>query len=245
MSISAQRQIAVQEAITAYWDDRAPGYDAYQQRPERRDLDARAWADIWAAALPAPPHDARRVLDVLDVGTGSGHAAHVIAGLGHRVTGIDLSAEMLALARAHEDAQSDPPPDFRLGDAVAPPFKPGSFDAVVGRYVMWTLREPVTALRNWRRLLRPEGVVAVADSTWFAAGRHGSEDLDGLYGGAERALPLAAAATIDDTATALREAGLHDVRVTALERVRELDAALGVAPGHEVSLQFMVTGRGS
>ncbi len=93
----------LQDTINDYWTDRAPSYDAYQQRPERRDLDREAWGRVWASALPAAP------AEVLDVGTGSGHVACLLAGLGHRVTGIDLAGGMLDLARTHAAGLDNPP----------------------------------------------------------------------------------------------------------------------------------------
>lgn len=222
---------ALQDTINDYWTERAPAYDAYQQRPERRDLDVDVWARIWSAALPQAP------ADVLDVGTGSGHVARLLSDLGHRVTGIDLSPGMLEIAAQH--AASDArPPRFLAGDAVHPDLPPGSFDAVVGRYVMWTLREPELAVASWLRLLRPGGVVAMADSTWFTDG------MGDLYGERpEGHLPLADARSIDEVRDAMVRGGLHDVTVTPLEAVLELDRALGVAEGHEVQLQHLLVGR--
>lgn len=221
----------LQDTINEYWTERAPAYDEYQQRPERRDVDAEAWARIWADALPKPPSD------VLDVGTGSGHVAFLLAALGHRVTGIDLSEGMIERSRQHADLLENPP-TIRVGDAVAPDFAAGSFDAVVGRYVMWTLRDPAAAVPSWVRLLRPGGVVAMVDSTWFTDG------LGNLYGDRPDAtLPLADARSIEDTAAALEQGGLVDVRVTPLESILELDRQHGVAPGHDVQLQYLVTGR--
>ncbi|SNY54596.1 class I SAM-dependent methyltransferase [Paractinoplanes atraurantiacus] len=228
--------MTTQDRINDYWTGRAPAYDAYQQRPSRLAADNAAWMSIWAGALPFTEGD------VLDVGTGSGHVALTVAALGHRVTGIDLSEGMLAEARRH---RSPHPPSFRRGDAVAPDFAPGSFDAVVGRYVMWTLRSPVTAVQNWMRLLRPGGVVAVVDSTWFPEGLdNASESFTGFYDAEVRAeLPLAAATSIDQTAAVLREAGLTAVTVTPLTTIYELDQQYGVAPGHEVRTQYLITGR--
>lgn len=221
----------LQDAINAYWTDRAPSYDAYQQRPERRDLDVEVWGRVWSAALPPAP------ADVLDVGTGSGHVARLLAGLGHRVTGIDLSEGMLEIARQH-GARDAYPPRFLLGDAVAPDFPDESYDAVVGRYVMWTLRDPEAAVARWSRLLRPGGVVAMADSTWFTDG------LGELYGERPQGhLPLADARSIEEVADAMRRGGLIDVTVTPLDEVLDLDRAHGVAPGHDVQLQYVLTGR--
>ena len=109
---------------------------------------------------------------------------------------------------------------------------------MVGRYVMWTLRDPAAAVPSWVRLLRPGGVVAMVDSTWFTDG------LVNLYGDRPDAtLPLADARSIEDTAAVLEQGGLVDVRVTPLESILELDRQHGVAPGHDVQLQYVLTGR--
>lgn len=226
----SQTRGSAQESINAYWSERAPDYDDYQQRPERRDLDAEAWGAVWSAALPPAPSQ------VLDVGTGSGHVACLLAGLGHEVTAIDLADGMLAIARERA-ATLERAPRFLVGDAVAPDFAPGSFDVVVGRYVMWTLRDPAAAAARWFDLVRPGGRVAMVDSTWFPEG------VPDLYDGPGTDLPLAGSTTIDDSAAVLGAAGFADVDVTPLQRIHDLDEAHGVAPGHRVQMQFLLTGR--
>lgn len=223
--------MTAQDRINAYWTGRAPAYDDYQRRPERLAADERAWSRVWSEALPAGP------LDVLDAGTGSGQVAVVLAGLGHRVTGIDLSEGMLARARRW------PGPDFRIGDAVNPDFPPASFDAVTSRYLMWTLREPDRAVANWIRLLRPGGVVAVVDSTWFPDGLDEAAFAGHYDEEVRAALPLAAATSIDRTAEVLTGAGLAEVTVTPLTGIHDLDRRYGVAPGHELRMQYLVTGK--
>ncbi|WP_051796958.1 class I SAM-dependent methyltransferase [Catenuloplanes japonicus] len=229
---------APQDRINAYWTGRAPVYDAHVRRPSRFDADQEAWSAIWRSALGPSP------LDVLDVGTGTGQVAMVLAGLGHRVTGIDLAEGMLAHARTHA-ALLENPPTILHGDAVTPDFPPASFDAVVSRYLLWTLRDPASAIANWRRLLRPGGTVAVVDSTWFPNGLTSPADsFDDLYDAEVHAtLPLATAKTIDESAAVLTRAGLHNVTVTPLEAIYDLDRRLGTTPDHEHQMQYMLTTR--
>jgi ubiquinone/menaquinone biosynthesis C-methylase UbiE len=228
----------VQDRINQYWTRRAPAFDDYQQRPERLAADHRTWTAIWTTALPPVP------LDVLDVGTGCGQVAMILAELGHRVTGIDLSEGMLAQARRHAGTIANGP-DFRLGDAVHPDLPAGTFDAVTNRYLMWTLREPKTAVTNWIRLLRPSGTIAVVDSAWFPEGlENAPEDLACSYDAEVRAaLPLAGAKSIDQTAEVLDAAGFKDITITPLTAIYDLDLEYGVAPCHQIRMQFMITGR--
>lgn len=227
----------LQARIDDYWDHRARVYDEGQRRGGRDAVDRDLWSRVWSGALPPAP--AR----VLDLGTGSGHAAFVLAGLGYDVTGVDSSAGMLDIARdrGRQEAKGDSP-TFVLGDAVDPPVG-GGFDAVVSRYLMWTLREPLTALQRWRGLLRPGGVLAVVDSTWFAEGIEGSpaEFIDS-YGEVMDDLPLAGADSIAATAEVVATAGFTDVTTRPLTEVLEVDQRLGVAPGHRPRLQHLVRG---
>lgn len=230
--------MSAQANINQYWTRRADAYDAHHVKQIGNPDVLAGWTAVWREALPAAP--AR----VLDVGTGTGHVSLLLARLGHDVVGIDLSDGMLAKAR--EKATGLPnPPDLRLGDAVAPDFPAGSFDVITSRYVLWTLRTPEDALRNWHALLRPGGLLAAVDSTWFPAGQADqSPTFRELYDrNVLSQLPLAEATTIDSTAELVRAAGFTDVEVTPLTDILTLDRHHGVADGHEVRLQFLITAR--
>ncbi|MGH3923123.1 MAG: class I SAM-dependent methyltransferase [Pseudonocardiaceae bacterium] len=75
----------VQANITSCWHLHAVAYDEHQLSQIHMGPAKDAWADVWRSALPTPP------ADVLDVGTGTGQVALLLAELGHRVTGIDLA----------------------------------------------------------------------------------------------------------------------------------------------------------
>jgi SAM-dependent methyltransferase len=97
---------------------------------------------------------------VLDGGCGPGLVAEAFLRAGHRVLGVDLSEEMVARARARCAAHGDRARFERqsLHDALQ-----GPFDAAVSRLVLHHLLDPGAFLRRQAELLRPGGVLLVAD----------------------------------------------------------------------------------
>ncbi|MFH8418238.1 class I SAM-dependent methyltransferase [Streptomyces collinus] len=155
------------------WDAEAASFDEEPDHglcdPEVR----RAWAGRLRDWLPA------RAGDVLDLGCGTGSLSLLASEQGHRVTGVDLSAAMVTLAReklAGRDAV------FLVGDAAAPPVGEQRFDAVLVRHVLWALPDPGRALRHWCGLLRPGGRLVLIEGVWGSAAPVGipAERLTGL-----------------------------------------------------------------
>ena len=114
------------------------------------------------------PH-LRPGLDLLDVGCGPGNltrdlAARVAPG---RVLGLDAAADAIEAARA--DAPDEGPEvAFAVGDVYALDLDDDSFDVVHAHQVLQHLSDPVGALRELRRVVRPDGVVAARDSDYAA-----------------------------------------------------------------------------
>jgi ubiquinone/menaquinone biosynthesis C-methylase UbiE len=150
--------VAILDEIRRFWDTDAATYDrAEGHRPTSAAVNA-AWTAALEAMLPTPP--AR----VLDCGAGTGFLSLIAARLGHRVTALDVSEQMLARLRAaaethHLDVEVVP------GPADEPP---GSFDAVMERHLLWTLPDPGAALRAWRAAA-PEGRLVAIESLWGTA----------------------------------------------------------------------------
>lgn len=231
----------IQTNITRYWDGRARIYDAHQQRDDRLDADQAVWTRVLVQALQGD------LTDVLDLGTGSGYLAFLLADLGYTVTATDLSEGMLDVAEDHAQqraVKNQTNPRFALGDAITPAFETDSFDAITNRYVMWTLRDPLTALFNWKRALRPGGQLIIIDAPWFPNGieANTTEGFAEHYGGTvSQSLPLAQARSIEDTLAIIRQAGFQHVTSAPLTEVFTLDQAAGVAPGHHVQMQHIIT----
>ena len=80
----------------------------------------------------------------------------MLSELGHDVTGVDFSDEMLGAARRNAKTYGLDV-DFKKGDAESLPFENSTFDAVVNRYVLWTVPGPERALKEWTRVLKPGG----------------------------------------------------------------------------------------
>lgn len=150
----------MKERITRHWERRANAYDQNVREVIYSERDRLAWQQIFADALKGDG------LKVLDVGTGPGIAANLLMDMGHEVTGIDASAMMLN--RAQENSKElHHSLDLVQGDGECLPFRDCSFDAVVSRYVLWTLPRPRDAIAEFRRVLRPGGRLAIVDGKWF------------------------------------------------------------------------------
>jgi ubiquinone/menaquinone biosynthesis C-methylase UbiE len=93
---------------------------------------------------------------VLDVATGPGYVAGAAAGRGARVSGIDISSAMVALAR-----RMHPAVEFLEADAQAIPFDAARFDVVTGNFVILHLGRPERAAAEFARVLAPGGRVAL------------------------------------------------------------------------------------
>lgn len=92
---------------------------------------------------------------LLDVACGPGYVAAAAAGRGAKVTGLDFSPAMIALACAEH-----PELVFELGDAESLPYPDASFDAVVSNFGLHHAPRPVLALTEARRVLGPGGTIA-------------------------------------------------------------------------------------
>ena len=101
--------------------------------------------------------------EVLDVGCGTGVVALTAARLGAKVTGVDLTPELLARAREN-GAIMGLEVAWQEGDAEALPFADARFDIVVSQFGHMFAPRPEFAVKEMLRVLKPGGTIAF--STW-------------------------------------------------------------------------------
>jgi ubiquinone/menaquinone biosynthesis C-methylase UbiE len=119
-------------------------------------------AEKWVPFLL--PH-LRPSMTLLDCGCGVGSitidlAEHVAPGT---VIGVDTDEQQLQIARAHAAERGLTNVTFEQGNAYALRFDEASFDVVLAHTLLIHLSDPPRALRAFRRVVRPGGIVAVSD----------------------------------------------------------------------------------
>lgn len=100
---------------------------------------------------------------VIDLGCGGGATVLGVAeavGPGGRVTGLDVSPDLAALARAR--TAHLPQVEILETDAARHPLPPGSHDALVSRHGCMFFEDPAAAFAALRRALRAEGRIALS-----------------------------------------------------------------------------------
>ncbi len=181
-----------------------------------RDTDTSALPDsVTAAALGCGNPTALAELHpgetVLDLGSGGGIDCFLAArrvGPAGRVIGVDMTAEMLALARANAATIGVPNVEFRQGPIEALPVEDAAVDVIISNCVINLSADKDAVLREAFRVLRPGGRFRVSDIVLTRAlTPDEAADLARWTG------CIAGALHRDDFAARLRAAGFADVRV--------------------------------
>lgn len=149
---------------------------AVKRRRQERAADyfsanAAAWDEIRTLHVPDDAVEAalrklvgkRPIQTMLDLGTGTGRILEIFSPLYRRGVGIDMSREMLAVARANLDRAGITNAQVRQGDIYAPPVERDAFDLVTIHQVLHYLDEPQQAIREAAKLLRPSGRLVIVD----------------------------------------------------------------------------------
>jgi ubiquinone/menaquinone biosynthesis C-methylase UbiE len=194
-------------ALHSYSGAKASRYDSLRFRNLRgRTVDFLEWL-LLRRALAALARSGGPVWTILDVPIGTGRMARRLRGRGLRVTGLDASADMLAVAEAKRAAE-----EYVEGRAEHLPLDDASFDAVVsvrlfGHLPMAAKSE---ALAEFRRVVRRGAIVFFPGTTRILVVRRRWQKLRGRPLGHWNPL------TTEEMASLARDAGLRVVCVLRL-----------------------------
>lgn len=154
------------EENIAYWSKRAPGYSEVN-REELRTCQRKVWKQALDARIQAHFVGRKREdIRILDIGTGPGFFAVILAEEGYSVTAVDYTRSMLEQARRNAGCLADRICFLQM-DAEALDFPAASFDVIVSRNLTWNLSRPEQAYARWTEVLKPEGILLNFDANWY------------------------------------------------------------------------------
>lgn len=151
------------EEIRSYWNNRADGYSRVNQE-ELHSEQKEKWKEVLLEQLPKKEKDQ---VKILDIGTGPGFFAILLAEEGYQVTAVDYTEQMLEEAKNNAADLADQI-CFKRMDAQNLEFPEETFDYIVTRNVTWNLEHPKRAYREWKRVLKPGGKILNFDANWYA-----------------------------------------------------------------------------
>ncbi len=146
--------------IKHYWTSRVDGYSKVNEQ-ELLSGQGSVWLKQLTKHLPS-----RKTSKILDVGTGPGFFAIILAREGYDVTAIDCTEEMLKKAKQNAGTTAERI-SFMLMDAQNLYFEDSTFDAVISRNLTWNLENPEAAYKEWSRVLKKDGIILNFDANWY------------------------------------------------------------------------------
>lgn len=146
--------------VTDYWHYRA---DSYSQAnvEELHSEKQQKWQSMLKSLLPT-----NRQLTVLDIGTGPGFLAILMAQIGHKVIAVDATEQMLQHAKENA-INCEVEIELLQADAHKLPISDSSIDCIITRNVTWNLQQPELAYREWWRVLKANGNLINFDANWY------------------------------------------------------------------------------
>lgn len=154
------------EKIEHYWTGRAAGYSKVNQE-ELAGTPRKDWlANIEKQIRKVFGDRERQSIRILDVGTGPGFFAIILAEAGYQVTAVDYTPAMLEQARKNAGRLAEKITFCRM-DGQNLEFEDESFDVVISRNLTWVLEHPEKAYDSWKRVLKKPGLLINFDANWY------------------------------------------------------------------------------
>ncbi len=127
----------------------------YDQRWNTYVVNTVSFLKNWAQLSPSAT--------VLDVGCGTGEFERLVLAdhPTQKITGVDISDKMLAIAK--QKCHAYPNVSFQIARASALPFANDNFDVVVSANSFHYFDDPDAALGEMKRVLKPDGIVVILD----------------------------------------------------------------------------------
>lgn len=150
----------IEETIRGYWSERADEF-CKNRLADLLGLQHKIWTNLLREYIP-DGHG----LQALDIGTGGGFFAVVLANMGYDVTAVDFSGEMLEHAAHNASEMGCEDIRFLQMDAQQLLFDDSAFDLVISRNVMWSLPRADEAYSEWHRVLKPGGKLLNFDANY-------------------------------------------------------------------------------
>jgi len=143
----------VKPKIREWWNNAEHDYDAIAAHGVHSETEKELWTEVITQLLGA-----EQKLKILDMGTGTGFLALLLAEMGHDVIGADWAESKLDKAK-EKMKRTGSVVNFVVEDAENLSFEAEQFDAVVSRHLIWTLANPASAFKEWARVTKSGGKV--------------------------------------------------------------------------------------
>ena len=146
--MKAKEDVKDIDIIEKHWDDYSPEFDEAHATED---------IDLWREELFKLTGE-KKGLKVLDIGTGTGFLALMMAELGNEVYGVDVSEGMMNIGKEHAK-ERNVDVKFIKNEGENLQFDDDFFDVVVNCRVLWTLVDPDVSFKEWKRVMKPGGKV--------------------------------------------------------------------------------------
>ena len=150
----------MKKEINHYWSGRAKSYSE-QNKQELMTNSVEKWKAVIFEYI-----DKNKKIKVLDIGTGPGVFAILLAKEGYAVTAVDQNQNMVRYAIENARREDVEIELYHIDGEL--PFEDETFDLIISRNVVWMQLEPEKTLASWFRILKTGGQILYFDAEWYA-----------------------------------------------------------------------------